>query len=68
MKKRKRAARPFVRQIARTNALVDERVVLESIDFVSFARKFGGKSERYGILPSSESKLKIKPPALHMMS
>jgi hypothetical protein len=67
MKKRKIAAKNVVRQIAKSNAHVGQRVVLESIDFVNFARKLGSNSERFGILPSSESTLKIKAPILHRM-
>jgi len=68
MKKTKVAAKDLVRQIAKSNTHVDERIVLQSIEYVNFAKRLGGKSGRFGILRSSESSLKIKSPALHMMN
>ena len=58
-------AKRAMRKIAKANPNVDERVVAESMDFVDFVRRIGGK-HTFGILPSSESTLKLKPPTLHM--
>lgn len=58
----------LVRKIAKSNAGVDERIVMESIELVNFSRRFHHKGgRRFGILPSSEASLKIKPPILHTL-
>jgi hypothetical protein len=57
-----------LRKLAKSNPAIDERVVIESMELVAFARRFHHKgTHRFGILPSSESSLKVKPPILHVL-
>ncbi|GAC1662184.1 MAG: hypothetical protein NVS9B4_15530 [Candidatus Acidiferrum sp.] len=56
-----------VREIAKKNNLVDEKVVSESLELIDYLRRVGVKPRGFNILRSSESRLKIKPPAVYKL-
>lgn len=56
-----------VRAIAKKNLRVDERIVGESLDLISYLRKVGIKARGFNLLRSSESRLKVKGPVVHQL-
>lgn len=56
-----------VREIAKKNPQVNEKIVGESLELVSYLRKVGIKARGFNLLRSSESRLKVKGPVVHQL-
>ena len=54
-----------VRAIAKKNPQVDQKIVGESLDLITYLRKVGIKARGFNLLRSSESRLKVKGPVVH---
>jgi len=54
-----------VRAIAKQNPQVDEKIVGESLDLISYLRTVGIGARGFNLLRSSESRLKVKGPVVH---
>lgn len=59
--------RERVKAIAKNNPLIDEKVVLDSIELINYLRRMGIQPKGFNLLPSSESRLKFRPPAVHRL-
>jgi len=64
-KRNKKAAQ--VKEIAKNNPGVDEKVVAESLELIGYLRKVGVKPRGFNLLGNSESRLKIKPPMVYKL-
>jgi hypothetical protein len=56
-----------VRAIAKRNPQVDEKIVGESLELITYLRKVGIKARGFNLLRSSESRLKVKGPVVHQL-
>ncbi len=59
---KKKSKKQRVRAIAKANPRVDQRVVGESLELITYLRKIGIKARGFNLLRSSESRLKVKGP------
>lgn len=64
-RKKKKPKKQSLRAIAKTNPQVDEKVVTEPLELIGYLRKVGIKARGYNLLRSSESRLKVKSPAVY---
>jgi hypothetical protein len=55
----------LIQPIAKANPKVDQKIVGDSLEIIDYLRKVGIKARGFNILRSSESRLKIKGPAVH---
>ena len=63
--KKKKSKKQSLRAIAKTNPQVNEKIVTESLELIGYLRKVGIKARGYNLLRSSESRLKVKGPAVY---
>ena len=56
-----------VRTIAKRNPHVDEKIVGDSLELITYFRKLGIKARGFNLLKSSESRLKVKGPVVHQL-
>ena len=66
-KKEKDKVRARVAEIAKSNPNVDEKVVAESVELISYLRKIGIKPRGFNLLRSSESRLKMRPQTVYKL-
>lgn len=64
---KKKSKKQRVRAIAKRNPQVDQKIVGESLDLISYLRKVGIKARGFNLLRSSESRLKVKGPVVHQL-
>jgi len=57
-----------VREIAKKNYQVNEKMVEDSLELIAHLRKMGIKSRGFNILRISDSKLKVKNPAVYHLT
>jgi hypothetical protein len=57
-----------VHELAGKNKQVDEKMVVDSLELISHLRKMGIKPRGFNILRISESKLKVKGPAVYQLT
>jgi hypothetical protein len=57
-----------VREIAEKNQQVNEKMVVDSLELIAHLRKMGIKSRGFNILRISDSKLKVKNPAVYHLT
>lgn len=65
--KKKLSKQEQIKAIAKNNPQVDEKVVLDSIELITYLRRMGIQPKGFNLLPSSESRLKFRPPAVHKL-
>jgi hypothetical protein len=56
------------REIAEKNHQVNEKMVVDSLELIAHLRKMGIKSRGFNILRISDSKLKVKNPAVYHLT
>ena len=57
-----------VKELAKNNPGIDEKVVTESLELIGYLRRIGVKPRGFNLLGSSESRLKIKPPTVYKLT
>lgn len=57
-----------VREIAKKNPQVDEKVVAEALELIGHLRRNGVKPRGFNILRISDSKLKVRTPAVYQLT
>jgi hypothetical protein len=64
----KKNKKPTMQEIAKSNPQVDEKIAADSLTLIANLRKNGVKPRGFNILRISESKLKMRNPAVYSLS
>lgn len=65
--KKQQSKKEEVQAIAKNNPQVDEKTVLQSLELIGYLRRMGIQPKGFNLLRSSESKLKLKAPAIYRL-